>query len=1036
MIVLGLIAPVLSWAQVSNPNADASIKAFNDAFLTFKDARTYYKRTLVDDAHDGTWTLALDIQGMQDAYERTGNPAHKTVVNDLCKSFLLFNPTPYSWDGWNDDLAWMALAMARGYQMTSTSNLLNAAESTFTLAFDRGWNTQFNNGGIWEQQPDMTDTDGGTNKEALSNNPMGQLACMLYQSTGKTYYLDRAKQIYSWSRSHLFNPATGQVYAGVYRNDFVNKSSTVYNQGTFIDFATLLYELTGDEMMVRDAQLAADYTIINFTTNGIITNTADYLNTWAAEFARGLGHLCKANPQLWNRYYPFLDKNAKAAWSNRRTDWNLTWNGWDQQTPSDANGIPTNYVSAVALHQFTPTLHPLTSAIEAEAYNYSNAISIETLTAGGKCINSNAEGDWIEYYINVPAAGNYTLTFSVASTAASFQVQHNHQTITVVDITSTGSLSTYATVSASMQLPTGIQSVRLKTVSGEWNLDNWSIKKCESIMPFISVNNAAATQTSTVAANGGDKISFTPQPADGTWSWSGPNNFTASSRTVTLNNIQGTNGGVYKAIYTSTDGCSSILDFSVSINGCTPTAILHSILANGVQTVIGQSIEAGSFVVMDPSPKDGTWNWIGPNGFTSTARQVSFNTITYKQKGDYTATYRNPSGCISTKIITISLTGADPCSSPITPYLNVDATAWKQTAFASVSAGGNVSIGPQPFEGTWSWTGPNGFTASTRDFTINDFSADKSGYYKATYTNEAGCITNKDFIIGLEGCASASIVPAIEVNGTPWLYADSIAAKSGDDIVITPPDIAGQWSWTGSGGDGEKWTGANGFTSDTRKISFENILSTREGTYTVTYVDAQACITRHAIDVFISGDDYCGTPIKPFINVNDEAWVEQATASLEVGDKFSVGPHPFEKSRWSWIGPDAFILAKREFTIENIQVAQGGVYKATATNNLGCRSYIDYIVHVNHDVVLGVHDRGEVSSLTVYPNPSADKIYVKDVPANADISVVDINGKTVIDRQATNRKEDVAIDITGIAAGMYFIKIGVGNFATLKFIKL
>jgi predicted alpha-1,6-mannanase (GH76 family) len=403
--ILLICFPFILPAQVSNPVADLAINAYNDAFLTTSNGRTYYKRALDDNSHDGTWTLALDIQGMQDAYERTGDPVHKEIINDLCRSFLLFNPTPYSWDGWNDDLAWMALVLVRGYQMTGVENFLTEAESTFNLAFDRGWNTHFNDGGIWEQQPDFVGEDAATNKEALSNNPMGQLACMLYQSTGNEYYLDKAKQIYEWSWSHLFNPANGQVYAGVYRNEYINKGTAVYNQGTFIDFATLLYELTGDKRILRDARMSADFTIKHFTTNGILSNTAGYLNTWAAEFARGLGHLCKANPQLWDIYYPFLKENADAGWSNRRKDLNLTWNGWDQPTPEDPAGIPTKYVSLVSLLQFTPTIQSIPGTIKAEDYNYMNGMEVQDIGAGAKAISAAGADEWVEYIIDVPAEG-------------------------------------------------------------------------------------------------------------------------------------------------------------------------------------------------------------------------------------------------------------------------------------------------------------------------------------------------------------------------------------------------------------------------------------------------------------------------------------------------------------------------------------------------------------------------------------------------------------------------------------------------------
>ncbi|SFN23171.1 Predicted alpha-1,6-mannanase, GH76 family [Chitinophaga sp. YR627] len=342
---------------VNSGNADAAIDAFNNAFLVNSGGLTYYKKSINDNASDGTWTLALNIMGMEDAYERTGRAAHKTLVNNLCTSFLQMTPTPWAWDGWNDDIAWMSLCLIRGYHMTGTANFLTAARYGFDMAYARGWDTQYNGGGIWEQQPDMTPAGEAINKNSLSNNPMGKLACLIYQANHDVWYLDRAKQIYTWSRSHLFNADNGQVYTSIDRDNYVDKGSAVYNQGSFVDFANLLYQITGDVQYFNDAKKAVDYVRNNMTTNGIISNNAGYLNTWADEFARGLGHFVRDN-RLWSTYYPWMLQNATALWNNRRTDRNICWNGWAQQTPINDNLVTSQFVSAVSWLQFTPGAQP------------------------------------------------------------------------------------------------------------------------------------------------------------------------------------------------------------------------------------------------------------------------------------------------------------------------------------------------------------------------------------------------------------------------------------------------------------------------------------------------------------------------------------------------------------------------------------------------------------------------------------------------------------------------------------------------------
>jgi predicted alpha-1,6-mannanase (GH76 family) len=382
---------VVQAAAITPSDADAAINAYNNAFLVTSGGNTFYKSALNNGTPDGFWTLALSIQGMQDAYERTGTAAHRTLVHNLSTSYLQIHPPPYDWDGWNDDIAWVGLMLARGHQMTGTANLRTQAEYCFNFIYNRGWDTQYNGGGIWEQQPNMVPDGAEIIKEALSNNPTGKLACMLFQITGNTTYHDKAIQIYTWSRSRLFNAATGEVYRGIYRDNSLSISPAVYNQGAFIDFAAYLHKITGNVEYLNDAIKAVDYVRNNMTTGGIISNTNANLNTWADEYARGLGHLCKWNPQLWNTYHSFMLANTNAILNNRRTDLNLTWNGWAQATPINSSALPTHYVSALAMLQFTPAINPASGSLANGTYKIINRASGLALdAAGGGTANGTA----------------------------------------------------------------------------------------------------------------------------------------------------------------------------------------------------------------------------------------------------------------------------------------------------------------------------------------------------------------------------------------------------------------------------------------------------------------------------------------------------------------------------------------------------------------------------------------------------------------------------------------------------------------------
>lgn len=270
-----------------------------------------------------------------------------------------WNDKTEAWEGnyWNDDLGWYTLALVRGYRITENERFLSSAKYGFDFAFNRGWDTNTNDGGIWERQPEDLKPDEEPVKEALSNNSLGKVACMLYQSTHDEYYKQRCRQIYDWIRDHIYNPSTGQIYTGVYRDGRVDTSGAVYNQGAWIDYASIVWEITGDENVYNVAAKAAHYARHDMTVNGIFSREYPVLHTWADTAARGIGNFVRDN-RLWDEYHDWMVQNADAILENRRRDVGITWNKWDTPTPHDDSLDSNKFISAVAWLQYTPVTKP------------------------------------------------------------------------------------------------------------------------------------------------------------------------------------------------------------------------------------------------------------------------------------------------------------------------------------------------------------------------------------------------------------------------------------------------------------------------------------------------------------------------------------------------------------------------------------------------------------------------------------------------------------------------------------------------------
>ena len=123
-----------------------------------------------------------------------------------------------------------------------------------------------------------------------------------------------------------------------------------------------------------------------------------------------------------------------------------------------------------------PTTPPVTTRVEAENYILMNGVANENTTdvGGGLNVGYIDAGDWMDYSVNVSSAGTYGLSLRVASTVGSqFQVRNSGGTVLAnVVVPNTGGWQNWQTVTANVTLAAGVQTIRVHSVTGGWNI-NW-----------------------------------------------------------------------------------------------------------------------------------------------------------------------------------------------------------------------------------------------------------------------------------------------------------------------------------------------------------------------------------------------------------------------------------------------------------------------------------------------------------------------------------------------------------------------------------
>ena len=334
-------------AAFSALDADAALAAFSKAFYVVENGKGYFKEDS-NGERNHFWTQAEEIEMLLDAWDRTQSADVKQQIEESIAGFVdKFGPNWMS-NKYNDDLLWMVIATSRAFLMSGKKEYLDLAKRHFDETYARAWSTDLD-GGLWW-------ITANNSKNACVNGPGAIAACYLYQVLGDGAYLEKAKAIFAWERSHLFNETYGSVRDNMRANGRATGRPLTYNQGTFIGAANFLYNLTGDKSYLADAEKAADFTRDRLCSDGILPGYGggdgagfnSIFIRWLARYAR--------DQHLWPKYRDWMIRNANAAWQGRRAD-GLAWNRWPMPTPDEVLRAWA-CTDAVEILQVVPTPPP------------------------------------------------------------------------------------------------------------------------------------------------------------------------------------------------------------------------------------------------------------------------------------------------------------------------------------------------------------------------------------------------------------------------------------------------------------------------------------------------------------------------------------------------------------------------------------------------------------------------------------------------------------------------------------------------------
>lgn len=238
-----------------------------------------------------------------------------------------------------------------------------------------------------------------------------------------------------------------------------------------------------------------------------------FVTEWGSVNADGNGGVAYNETAAW---VAFMKANniSNANWalsdlsegSAALTPGASTSGGWSSNQLTASGALAKDIIS----HWPSPTPGPISSCaevtlpntIQAEAYCDMSGIKTENTsdTGGGQNVGYIDTGDWLKYDVNIPAAGTYTVSYRVAAAAAGGVIQLENAGGTpvygTVNVPATGDWQNWTTVSHTVQLPAGKQSLGLAAKIGGFNI-NWI--KVESSGSSSSGSSSSSPNTTPIA---------------------------------------------------------------------------------------------------------------------------------------------------------------------------------------------------------------------------------------------------------------------------------------------------------------------------------------------------------------------------------------------------------------------------------------------------------------------------------------------------------------------------------------------------------
>ncbi|MFN8357914.1 MAG: choice-of-anchor tandem repeat GloVer-containing protein [Spirosomataceae bacterium] len=503
-------------------------------------------------------------------------------------------------------------------------------------------------------------------------------------------------------------------------------------------------------------------------------------------------------------------------------------------------------------------------------------------------------------------------------------------------------------------------------LAGIYSVTATASTSCTGSATTSVVVNASPTLSSNSPACVGGTLQLSTN-ATGSIQWSGPRNFSSTSKTPQITNIQLVNAGIYTL--RSGSGSNTITQTISVVVNASPTASVSTNSPVCTGNTLNLSAAGGS-----------TYSWSGPNGFSSSSQNVSI-VASSTAGGRYSVTVGSVSSCTASASTSVVVN--------ISPVVTASNTGPVCAGATSLSLKATVTGTGLKF--SWTKSG-GGYSSTLQNPVISNPTVSSSGVYQ---------------VVVSAGTCTASSSTSVVVNESPSVT----LTPSNNQSICSGGSVT--YSATASGGVSYQWyngtTAIGGATAST-------YVANQTGSYKVEVTNGGGCKTQSGTSTLTV--NAAPTPVA----------TQSVTGTSTKTIKLNVTPN---NMNYVWTGPANFNSTVRNPSIANATTANNGVYSVKVTPNTStCTATATVSVSVGTAARLAVSEQaeGEVQmSLIVSPNPTQGELNVKislPEPSEVLLSLWDSQGRQVGKWQLLEhaKEHDTNITFPSTLPGLYFLQ--------------